>query len=197
MSSGPTQTMVFMQSSRTRRQKVLEFFTEQLEELGLTQTQYKAVAHPAAAEAEAVNHVVTFSSVMDTPILIVHVSVQESIAVIWRAQTALKPVFAQTCPQYLLLGKKRLSEEHFCGAKYICSPPLRSDPEDVEAIWRGILNGPYRFSDPQGKQLGRTCHADGTTTERFTKVPNGLRQGCGMPYVKRMEGEWGVLRAAI
>ncbi|CAK7230259.1 hypothetical protein SBRCBS47491_007526 [Sporothrix bragantina] len=163
---------------------LVDFFTEQLEELGLTQTQYKAVAHPAAAEAEAVNRAVTFSSVMDTPMLIVHVSVQESMAVIRRAQTALKPVFAETCPQYLLLGKKRLSEEHFCGAKYICSPPLRSDPEDVEAIWRGIVNGtftifssdhcPYRFNDTKGKQLGKTCRPDGSTTEHFTKVPNGL-----------------------
>ncbi|CAK7232058.1 hypothetical protein SEUCBS140593_008132 [Sporothrix eucalyptigena] len=163
---------------------LVDFFTEQLEELGLTQTQYKAVAHPASAEAEAVNRAVTFSSVMDTPMLIVHVSVQESMTVIRRAQTSLRPVFAETCPQYLLLGKKRLSEEHFCGAKYICSPPLRSDPEDVEAIWRGIVNGtftifssdhcPYRFNDPQGKQLGLTHHHDGSITERFTQVPNGL-----------------------
>lgn len=75
--------------------------------------------------------------------LIVHVSVQESMQVIRRAQTALKPIFAQPCPQYLLLGKASLSETHFGGAKYVCSPPLRSDPEDVEAIWRGIANGTF------------------------------------------------------
>ncbi len=156
---------------------LVDFFTEHLEDLGLTQTHYKAVAHPSEAEAEAVNRAVTFSSVMDTPMLIVHVSVKESMGVIRAAQSALKPVFAETCPQYLLLGKARLAEEHFCGAKYICSPPLRSDPSDIEAIWQGITNGtftifssdhcPYRFHDPRGKQLGKQTLADGMTTERY------------------------------
>lgn len=122
--------------------------------------------------------------------LIVHVSVEEPMRVIRKAQSLLKPVFAETCPQYLLLGNKRLEEEHFCGAKYICSPPLRSDPKEIESIWRGIVNGtftifssdhcPYRyinsrvpiekhnmltndrsFNDPQGKQLGFSRGCDG------------------------------------
>lgn len=122
---------------------LVDFFTEQLESLGLTDPLYKAVAHPPAAEAEATNRAVTFSSVMDTPLLIVHVSVPESAAVIRTAQSRLQPVFAETCPQYLLLGKSKLAQEHFCGAKFICSPPLRSDPSDVEAIWTGITNGTF------------------------------------------------------
>lgn len=169
---------------------LVDFFTEQLEEMGLTNPMYKAIAHPPEAEAEAVNRAVTFSSIMDTPMLIVHVSVEEPMRVIQRAQSLLKPVFAETCPQYLLLGKKKLEEEHFCGAKYICSPPLRSGPKEIESIWRGIVNGtftifssdhcPYRyinssvpvekyniltndrsFNDPQGKQLGFSSGCDG------------------------------------
>jgi dihydropyrimidinase len=136
---------------------LVDFFTEHLEEMGLTDPMYKAIAHPPEAEAEAVNRAVTFSSIMDTPMVIVHVSVQEPMQIIRKAQSLLKPVFAETCPQYLLLGKQRLEEEHFCGAKYICSPPLRSEPMEIEAIWRGIVNGtftifssdhcPYRFVD--------------------------------------------------
>jgi dihydropyrimidinase len=122
---------------------LVDFFTEQLESQGLTDPLYKAIAHPAAAEAEATNRAVTFSSVMDTPLLIVHVSIPESTEIIRRAQSYLKPIFAETCPQYLLLGKSQLAQEHFCGAKFICSPPLRSDPNDVEAIWRGLINGTF------------------------------------------------------
>jgi dihydropyrimidinase len=122
---------------------LVDFFTEHLEEMGLTEPMYKAIAHPLEAEAEAVNRAVTFSSIMDTPMVIVHVSVQEPMQIIRKAQSLLKPVFAETCPQYLLLGKQRLAEEHFCGAKYICSPPLRSDPKEIEAIWRGIVNGTF------------------------------------------------------
>lgn len=122
---------------------LVDFFTEQLEARGMTEPRFKAIAHPAEAETEAVNRAITFSSVMDTPLLIVHVSVQQSINVIRKAQSLLKPVFAETCPQYLLLGKERLEEEHFCGAKYVCSPPLRSAPKEIEEIWRGIMDGTF------------------------------------------------------
>jgi dihydropyrimidinase len=122
---------------------LVDFFTEQLEAAGLTDPFYKSIAHPAAAEAEATNRAITFSSVMDTPLLIVHVSVPESTTAIREAQRQLKPVFAETCPQYLLLGDSNLSQEHFCGAKFICSPPLRSDPKDIDAIWQGLINGTF------------------------------------------------------
>jgi dihydropyrimidinase len=122
---------------------LVDFFTEHLEARGLTDPMFKAVAHPPEAEAEAVNRAIIFSSVMDTPMVIVHVSVQQSMNVIRKAQSLLKPVFAETCPQYLLLGKENLDRDHFCGAKFICSPPLRSDPKDIEEIWRGIINGTF------------------------------------------------------
>ena len=122
---------------------LVDFFTEQLEAQNLTDPYYKAIAHPAAAEAEAANRAITFATLLDTPLLIVHVSVPESAEVIRKAQSELRPVFAETCPQYLLLSKSHLQQEHFCGAKFICSPPLRSDPKDVEAIWKGLNNGTF------------------------------------------------------
>jgi dihydropyrimidinase len=122
---------------------LVDFFTEQLEARGLTDPMYKAIAHPNAAEAEATNRAVTFAKVIETPLLIVHVSVPESAKVIRKAQGNLQPIFAETCPQYLLLGKSSLNQEHFCGAKFICSPPLRSEEKDVEAIWTGLINGTF------------------------------------------------------
>jgi dihydropyrimidinase len=122
---------------------LVDFFTEQLEARGLTDPMYKSIAHPNAAEAEATNRAVTFAKVIETPLLIVHVSVPESAKVIRKAQGSLQPIFAETCPQYLLLGKSKLNQEHFCGAKFICSPPLRSEEKDVEAIWTGLINGTF------------------------------------------------------
>jgi dihydropyrimidinase len=122
---------------------LVDFFTEQLEARGLTDPMYKAIAHPNAAEAEATNRAVTFAKVIETPLLIVHVSVPESAKIIRKAQGGLQPIFAETCPQYLLLGKSKLNQEHFCGAKFICSPPLRSEEKDVEAIWTGLINGTF------------------------------------------------------
>ncbi|KAF5626311.1 allantoinase [Fusarium tjaetaba] len=163
---------------------LVDFFTEQLEAQGLTDPRFKAIAHPPEAEAEAVNRAITFSSVMDTPMLIVHVSVRQSMDVIRKAQSLLRPVFAETCPQYLLLGKENLDRDHFCGAKFVCSPPLRSDPKDIEEIWRGIINGtftifssdhcPYRFDDTRGKKLGLSYSNNDEVQGVFTKIPNGL-----------------------
>lgn len=163
---------------------LVDFFTEQLESRMLTDPYYKAIAHPPAAEAEATNRAITFSALMDTPLLIVHVSVPESAEVIRKSQANLRPVFAETCPQYLLLSKSDLQQEHFCGAKFICSPPLRSDPRDIEAIWQGLMNGtftifssdhcPYRFDDEHGKQLGLTKATNGNPSGMFSKTPNGL-----------------------
>lgn len=123
--------------------ELVDLFTEQLEARGLTDPMYKAIAHPNAAEAEATNRALTFAKVIETPLVIVHVSVPESAKIIRKAQGSLQPIFAETCPQYLLLGKSKLDEEHFCGAKFICSPPLRSEEKDIEAIWTGLVNGTF------------------------------------------------------
>ena len=125
---------------------LIDFMTEHLEAEGLTATEHHATSHPGVAESEATYRAISFASVMDTPILLVHVSIPEATRSIRRAQTNLLPVFAETCPQYLLLDEKKLhgtEEDHFCGAKFICSPPLRKDPRDIEAIWKGIINGTF------------------------------------------------------
>jgi dihydropyrimidinase len=122
---------------------LIDFMTAKLESEGLTDPKYHAISHPASAEAEATNRAVVFSTIMDSPILIVHVSIPESTSVIRKAQTKLQPIFAETCPQYLLLEESKLAQEHFHGAKFICSPPLRTDPRDIEAIWQGIINGTF------------------------------------------------------
>lgn len=59
------------------------------------------------------------------------------------AQTRLLPVHGETCPQYLYLLSDRLREGDFEGAKCVCSPPLRENPEDLQAMWTAIANGTF------------------------------------------------------
>ncbi|EQD53746.1 phenylhydantoinase, partial [mine drainage metagenome] len=80
--------------------------------------------------------------------------------------------FAETCPQYLFLSEADLAREGFEGAKFVCSPPLRSQDDQV-ALWRGLLTDdlavvatdhcPFCFKEQ--KELGRGD---------FSKIPNGL-----------------------
>ena len=75
-----------------------------------------------------------------------------------------------------MLTERDLDRPGFEGAKYICSPPLRSEA-DRRAVWDAIIgevvqvfssdHAPYRFRDPQGKQASGD-HAP------FNKVPNGM-----------------------
>ena len=45
--------------------------------------------------------------------------------------------FSETCTHYLTLTTDCLDKPGFEGAKYICSPPLRSQ-EHVDALWQAV-----------------------------------------------------------
>jgi len=107
--------------------------------------------------------------------VVFHVTTEGAMAAIRAAQTRGQKVFAETCPQYLLLGAEDLDRPGLEGAKWMFSPPAR-DAEDRAAIWRGVQNGtfqmvtsdhaPYRFDD-SGK-LAKGPQPD------FKQIANGI-----------------------
>lgn len=144
---------------------------EHLKDNHLTEPFHHAIARISVAEDEATNRAISLSNLISTPILIVHVSSAVSMARIRAAQNKLEPIFAETCPQYLLklandmipgpssscpchapteaAIKQTLDQAHqsgttqqrFEGAKLVCSPPVRESPADQEAVWKGVANG--------------------------------------------------------
>jgi len=90
----------------------------------------------------------------------------------------------ETCPQYLFFTLDNLRQPD--GAKWICSPPMRSKEDNVR-LWEGLSEGilqtvgtdhcPFFFDGTKpivyegseiaipGKELGK---------DDFTKIPNGL-----------------------
>jgi dihydropyrimidinase len=81
-------------------------------------------------------------------------------------------VYAETCPQYLILTEAELNRPDFEGARYVCSPPLRA-AEHRDVLWRALRSDALQavgsdhcaFTFHGQKELGR---------ERFTLIPNGL-----------------------
>jgi dihydropyrimidinase len=136
---------------------------------------FHALSHPRAGEAEAFTRLIACAALIDQPIMIYHVSTAEGAAVIRRARGEGLKVFAETCPQYLLMTKADLDRPGVEGAKWICSPPLR-EASDQEALWRALALGdlqvissdhaPYAF-DASGKLA-----AGGDPS--FKQIPNGL-----------------------
>lgn len=140
-------------------------------ERGVTGPEGHPASRPPVVEAEAIRRLCAVAKLADSPVHIVHLSSAEGLEEVRRARAAGQKVWAETCPQYLLLDESLYQLEGFEGAKYVMSPPLRS-PADREALRAAVLGGEidtistdhcsYRFSDQ--KALGR---------DDFTKIPNG------------------------
>jgi len=92
---------------------------------------------PAALEAEAINRAIAIAEVSGCPIYIPHLSAGRGLEPIVRARCAGQRVFAETCPQYLLLTEKDLFQ---WGPLAKIGPPLRT-PQDNEALWKGLTGG--------------------------------------------------------
>lgn len=167
---------------------IIDFINKKLKEKQLTDPFYHSISRPMVAEEEASNRVIALANMIGVPILIVHMSSEKALGYVKKAQNDLLPIFAETCPQYLFLTSDFLKhdcchhlhhEDHFEGAKYICSPPLRQTNEDLEGVWKHLINGtvsifssdhaPSKYDHPKGKMAG---FIDGIP--HYTKVPNGL-----------------------
>ncbi len=141
-------------------------------ERGEVAPRFHESTRPAILEGEATHRAVELARVAGASLYIVHLSAAEALAEVVDARDRGQSVFAETCPQYLFLSAADLAREGFEGAKFVCSPPLRSQA-DQEALWRGLLTDdlavvatdhcPFCFKEQ--KELGR---------DDFSKIPNGL-----------------------
>ncbi|WP_112324268.1 dihydropyrimidinase [Oceanibium sediminis] len=155
---------------------MIAWLTERMVQHGYDDVRYFPRSRPIVAERDATHHAISMSDLIDTPLLIVHVSSIDALAEIRRAQAAGRPILAETCPQYLLLADTDLDRPDFGGAKYCCSPPLR-DAAHQQALWQGLADGSiavcssdhsaFFFDGPSGKKR----NGDNAP---FTRIPYGL-----------------------
>ena len=154
----------------------IAWLTDILEQAGKTAPRYHAAARPPVIEREAAHRAISLAELVDTPVLIVHVSGNAAMSQIRDAQSRGIRIYAETCPQYLFLTADDLATPGFEGAKCICSPPPRT-VEDQQHVWRGLQTGvfqvfssdhaPFSYDDPHGK---KNAGEDAS----FRVVPNGV-----------------------
>jgi dihydropyrimidinase len=101
---------------------------------------FHALSRPAELEASAVKKAIELAMRADCPLYIVHVSSKESLKHIRQTKLKKQPVFAETCPQYLLLDESKYTGTFAQTAPYVMSPPLRTT-EDNRAIWEALADG--------------------------------------------------------
>jgi len=138
---------------------------------GKTAPIYHALTRPVTAEAEAVHRAIAMAEIAGAPVYIVHLSSEDALNEVREARDRGLPVFAETCPQYLLLNIDEMKRPGFESAKYVFTPPLR-EKHHPPKLWEGLKNDhlqvvstdhcPFCFADQ--KSLGK---------DDFTKIPNG------------------------
>ncbi len=138
---------------------------------GKTDPLYHGIARYPIFEGEATNRVIRLAEAAQVPVYIVHLSARDALNAVRDARDRGSQAFAETCPQYLFLSIDDMGNG-FEGAKFVCSPPLRSLDHQDE-LWTGLVKDdlqvvstdhcPFDFKGQ--KDLGKGD---------FRKVPNGL-----------------------
>ncbi|MEM6743601.1 MAG: dihydropyrimidinase, partial [Pseudomonadota bacterium] len=154
----------------------IEFLRDRAEARGDVAPKFHASTRPIPAEREATHRAISLAEIIDTPVVIVHVSNRDAMEEIRAGRARGTKVYGETCPQYLVLTAEDLDTAGFDGAKYVCSPPPR-DTASQAACWEGLETDvfdifstdhcPFRFDDAEGKK-----HPKGLKTFRW--VPNGI-----------------------
>ena len=163
---------------------VIDVLVEDALRAGHISPEWHARTRPAWGAVEATLRGASLSAQSGAPLYIVHMNAGGEVDQLAYARQAGAPVMGETCPQYLFFSVEHLQRPD--GAKWICSPPMRT-AEDNDRLWEGLIDGtlqtvgtdhcPFFFDGSQpiqyegqpvaipGKELG---------VSDFTKIPNGL-----------------------
>jgi dihydropyrimidinase len=108
---------------------------------GKTDPKWHAASRPPEIEGEATNRAVVMAGMTDCRLYVVHMTCDSSIAALRRGRALGYPVMGETCTQYFFLTvDDHLAAPGFEGAKYVCSPPIRST-NDQQILWQAIKDG--------------------------------------------------------
>ena len=151
----------------------VRWLTDRLLERRKTALRYHVTARPAIGEREAAYRAISFAELIETPILIAHVSSGVVVEEIRRAQARGLPIFAETCPQYLFLSAEDIDTPDMSGAKCVCTPPPR-DRANQPAMWRGLLDGTLAVFSSDHSPWNYVDKISGGPDTPFTRIPNGI-----------------------
>ena len=109
----------------------------------------------------------------DAPVMVVHLTNRKAFEEVMRARMNGQKVYAETCPQYLLLDDSVYSKPDFEGAKYVCAPPIRKKA-DQDCLWKALAND--QIQTVATDQCSFTMEQKALGKDDFTKIPGGCRE---------------------
>jgi len=151
---------------------IIQHLNEVLEKEGKLEPYYHAVSRPNIAEEEAISRAAKMVELTGSRIYIVHLSSKEGLAKVQAARDRGIDVFAETCPQYLLLDEERYKETAFGGAKYVMSPPLRTKGSNAPPCG-GLNSGALQVVATDHCPFDFYGKKDMFGKDDYKKIPNG------------------------
>lgn len=146
--------------------------------------EWHARTRPAWGAVESSLRGAALAQMAEAPLYLVHMNTAGEVDVLEYARSKGVAIMGETCPQYLFFSEADLARED--GAKWVCSPPLRTEKDQLR-LWKGLESNtlqtlatdhcPFLYNGTKeityegkrvkipGKELGR---------DDFTLIPNGL-----------------------
>mgnify|MGYP002239120226 FL=1 len=103
--------------------------------------------------------------------MVVHLTNKKAFEEVMRARANGQEVYAETCPQYLLLDDSVYAKPDFQGAVYVCAPPIRKK-EDQDCLWEALSREDIQTVATD--QCSFTLAQKALGKDDFTKIPGGL-----------------------
>ncbi len=155
---------------------IIEFLCQRFKDENKLAAKYHAQSRPDYCEAEAIYRIISMAqAVGNVPVYIVHLSTAAGLLAIEAAQDRGLPVYAEVCPQHLLL-EDSCYEEPEKGLQYIMAPPARK-AVDGAALWKGLKQGSIN--------VVATDHCSFNFADKFTHGKNDFsRAPGGIPGVE-------------
>lgn len=150
---------------------VIDALIEEAKKEGRLGPENHPLVRPDTMEAEAVHRLLVIAKEAGAPVMIVHLTNKKAYEEILKAREKGQTVFAETCPQYLLLDDSAYSKPDFGGAVYVCAPPLRKK-EDQDCLWEALAKG--EIQTVATDQCSFTLEQKAMGKDDFTKIPGGL-----------------------
>lgn len=153
---------------------MVDYLTKKLIAEGKTGAYYHALSRPPIVEGEATQRAIRLAEMCQAPVYIVHVTCREALSAIKEAQQKGLPVAGETCAHYLLFDESSLALPNDEGAKFVCSPALRTK-DHQPYLWEALRNGWLNAvsSDHCGFDWAVQKHLGMGKGCTFADIPNG------------------------
>ena len=138
---------------------------------GITGPEGHPLSRPPAVEAEAAERAIRIAQVLGTPLYIVHVSSEDTVAAIMRAHASGQRVYGEVLAGHLTIDESVYQNKNWnTAAAHVMSPPFRAKHHQA-ALWGALQSGHLHTTATD--HCAFCADQKGAGKNDFSKIPNG------------------------